>query len=170
MWGAACAMVGGVSFRYPRAMSSQLGPLPLYAWVSIAAAVAAFIALVLRLTAPPKEIAGVDFTLGEPATLTLVAAPASTLRVWGAYDVDVSTDPEEGEVSARFEARSGGRVVAAGEVSKPGWRIVHRGRRGGWAFTAPIATVHVTQGALFEVRVTVTAVTPLVGARLYVSR
>lgn len=151
-------------------MSSLLGPWPVYVWVAIVAAVGLFVAVVLRLAAPPKEIAGVDFTLGEPATLTLVAAPSSTLRVWGAYDVDATTDPEEGEVRATFEARSGGRVVAAGEVGKVGWRNVHRGRRGGWAFTAPIATVHVTEGALFEVRVTVTAVTPVVAARLYVSR
>ncbi len=160
----------GEEVRYARAMALLLGPWPVYVWLSIAAAAGLLVALVLWLAGPPREVAGVDFTLGEPATLSLMAAPASTLRVWGTYDVDGDADPEEGEVRVTFEARSAGRVVAAGAVDPVGWRCVHRGRSGRWAFTAAIATVPVTEGALFEVRVTVTAVTPVVAARLYVSR
>ncbi len=92
----------------------------MYAWVAIAAAVGLCVAIVLRLAAPPRETAGIDCTPGEPATLTLVAAPSSTLRVWGTYDVDGDADPEEGEVRVTYEARSGRRVVAAGAVDPVG--------------------------------------------------
>jgi hypothetical protein len=89
-----------------------------YAWVAIAAAVGLCVAIVLHLAAPPRETAGINCTPSEPATLTLVAAPSSTLRVWGTYDVDGDADPEEGEVRVTDEARSGGRVVAASAVDR----------------------------------------------------
>jgi hypothetical protein len=149
-------------------MASLLGPFPLYAWAVIVAAVAAFVALVLRLAAAPKEIAGVDLTPGEPVTLRLAAAPCSKLRVWGAYEL--GTDDEDVEVRATFEARSAGRVVGAGEVGRVGARIMRGGRSGWEAFTEAIAAVAVTEGAPFEVRVTISAAAPVLKARLYVSR
>ena len=58
--------------------------------MAIAAAVGLFVAIVLRLAGTPEEIAGVDCAPGEPATLTLAAAPSSTLGVWSAYAVDLA--------------------------------------------------------------------------------
>jgi len=151
-------------------MSSLLDPSSLQLWVAIVVAVGLFVGLVLRLSSPPKELAGVDLSPGEEAFVALTASPSSTLRAWGTFEVGLGEHPDEGNARATFEARSADRVVAAGQVDSVGWRIVHRGRNGGWAFTVPIATVAMAKGAPFEFRATITPSTPVVAARLYVSR
>ncbi len=150
-------------------MSSQLGPLPVYAWLALVAIVVAVVVALVRWSSAPKELAGVDVTPGVSAALSLSAAPAATLRVWGRYEL--ATDDEDAEVRVAFEARSAGRVVASGEVGRGDARIWHGGRLNRESFTDAVVTVRgVSVGAPFELRVTITSSSPVLAARVYVSR
>jgi hypothetical protein len=150
-------------------MSSMLGPLPVYAWVLIAVALVAIVLVAVRWSSAPKELAGIDVTPGAPATLTLTTAPSDTLRVWGRYEL--GTDDEDAEVRVSFEARSAGRVVASGDVGRNGARIWHGGTLNRESYTDAVTTVSgVSEGAPFELRVTIRATAPVLKARLYVSR